>query len=145
MMEISTEDNEKRVSTVYERAMNAVHAGKEISDQEDFVYQLELLSQEVNSGASFEQYFRWVGKPELDEILDHVKQLDLPEIYSVVEQAIRVAFPNGVPDDEDEYEECTDWTEAQERQLASLFEEFEKYNGIIVNKLGRFIEANKLA
>ncbi len=144
-MEISTEENEKRVSTVYERAMSAVHAGKEISEQEDFVYQLELLSQEVNSGASFEQYFRWVGKLELDDILDHVKKLDLPEVHSIVEQAIRVAFPNGVPDDEDDYEQCTDWSETQERQLEALFEEFEKYNGVIMNKLGQFIEANKLA
>lgn len=144
-MEISTEENEKRLSTVYERAMEAVHAGKEISDQENFVYQTELLSQEVNSGASFEQYFRWVGKPELDAILDHVKQLDLPEVYTVVEEAIQVAFPNGVPEDEDEYEECTDWTEAQEQRLEALFGEFEKYNGVIINKLGRFIDANGLA
>jgi hypothetical protein len=144
-VEISTAENEKRVSMVYERAMAAVHAGNEISDQEDFVYQVELLSQEVNSGASFEQYFRWVGKTELDAILDHLKQLDLPEVDSVVEQAIRVAFPSGVPDDEDDYEECTDWTEKQERQLEELFEEFKKFNGVITNKLGRFIEANKLA
>ena len=144
-MEISTEENEKRVSTVYERAMNAVHQGKDISEQENFVYQIELMTQEINSGASFEQYFRWVGKPELDEILDHVKALDLPEVYSVVEQAIRVAFPDGVPDDEDEYEASTAWNEAQEQALTSLFEEFEKYNGVIMNKLGRFIEANGLA
>ncbi len=144
-MEISTLENERRVSSVYERAMEAVHSGKAVSDQEDFVYQVELLSQEVNSGASFEQYFRWVGKTELDAILDHLKQLDLPEVHSVVEQAIRVAFPNGVPDDEDDYEECTDWTETQERQLEDLFQEFEKFNGVITNKLGRFIEANELA
>lgn len=143
-MEISTEKNQKRVSMVYERAMEAVHAGKEISDQEDFVYQVELLSQEVNSGASFEQYFRWVGKAEVDAILDHLKKLDLPEVHSIVEQAIRVAFPNGVPDNEDEYEECTDWTEVQERQLEELFQEFEDFNGVITNKLGRFIEENEL-
>ena len=143
-MEISTKENEKLVSTVYESAMKALHGGREITEQENFVFQVELLSQEVNSGASFEQYFRWVGKAEVDEILGHIQRLDAPQLYSIVEEAIRVAFPNGVPDDEDGYERCTDWNEAQEERLQELFEKFEQYNGVIGNKLGQFIVTNEL-
>ncbi|NNF00914.1 MAG: DUF4375 domain-containing protein [Pyrinomonadaceae bacterium] len=138
-MEISTRENEKLVSAVYERAMKAVHAEESIGKNENIVYQIELLSQEVNSGASFEQYFRWVGKPEVDSILEWLQVLEMPEVDTIVQEAIAVAFPNGVPEDESEYEECTEWNEDQEVRLNRLFERFEKFNGAITNKLGEFI------
>ena len=139
-MEMATEENDDLVSKAYTRIMEEVHAEKRLTDHESFVFQIELLSQEANSGASFEQYFRWVGKPELDQILGHVKNLDLPPVYEIVNEAIEIAFPNGVPEDDDEYEECTDWSETQEERLSKLFEKFEDYNGAITNKLGRFIK-----
>ena len=142
---MATEENSELVSKVYTRTMEDVHAEKPVTDHENFIFQIELLSQEVNSGASFEQYFRWVGKPELDQILGHLRALDLPLVYEIVKEALVVAFPNGVPDDEDEYEACTDWSETQEELLGELFQKFEEYNGIITNKLGRFIQENGVA
>jgi hypothetical protein len=141
-MEAATEESTDLVSKVYTRIMGEVHAEKPITDHENFIFQIELLSQEVNSGASFEQYFRWVGKPELDQILGHVKSLDLPPVYEIVEEALMIAFPEGVPEDDDEYEECTDWNEDQVERLSHLFEKYESYNGVITNKLGRFIQEN---
>lgn len=143
-MEMATEEDSNLVSDVYTRIMEDVHAENPITDKENFVFQIELLSQEVNSGASFEQYFRWVGKPELDQILGHVRSLDLPPVYEIVEEALAVAFPDGVPEDSDEYEECTDWTETQEERLNTLFEKFEVYNGAITNKLAGFIRENDI-
>ena len=143
-MEIGTEENAKLVSRVYEKAMDAVHADKSITDAENFVYQIELLSQEVNSGASFEQYFRWASTFEITEILKHVEDLKLPEVYETVQEAINTAFPNGIPKDNDEKEECTEWSEDQEIKLERLFEKFENYNCVIINKLGEFIKDNKL-
>jgi len=144
-MELATEENDDLVSKVYTRIMEEVHAEKRITDHENFIFQIELLSQEVNSGASFEQYFRWVGKPELDQILGHVKNLNLPAVYEIVNEALNIAFPNGVPEDDDEYEECTDWSEIQEERLSELFEKFEEYNGVIINKLGGFIQENSIS
>ena len=143
-MEIATEENCDLVSRVYTRVMEAVHAEKSITDHENFVFQIELLSQEVNSGASFEQYFRWVGKTEVDQILGHVQVLDLPPVYEMVKEAIAIAFPNGVPDDEEAYEECTEWSEEQEQRFDELFQKFEAYNGVITNKLGKFIQENDI-
>ena len=144
-MELATEENDDLVSKAYTRIMEQVHAEKPITDHENFVFQIELLSQEVNSGASFEQYFRWVGKPELDQILRHVKNLNLPPVYEIVNEALIIAFPNGVPEDDDEYEDCTDWSENQEERLSELFEKFEDYNGAIINRLGRFIQENNIS
>lgn len=141
-MEMATEENVELVSKAYTRIMQDVHAERPVTEQENFIFQMELLVQEVNSGASFEQYFRWVGKPELDQVLGHVKSLGLPAVYEIVEEALAIAFPNGVPEDSDEYEECTDWTESQEERLSELFEKFEVYNGEITNTLGRFIREN---
>jgi exopolysaccharide biosynthesis predicted pyruvyltransferase EpsI len=144
-MEISTEENEKLVSEVYERSMQLLHGGRTLSDVENLVFQVELLSQEVNSGASFEQYFRWVGKTEVDQILELLNQLELSEVSGIVEKAIKIAFPDGVPDTEDEYDNCTEWSESQEEKLESLFEEFEQYNGVITNRLGAYISARNPA
>ena len=143
-MELATEENVDLVSKAYTRIMEDVHAKKRITDNENFVFQIELLSQEVNSGASFEQYFRWVGKPELDQILGHVTNLDLPPVYEIVSEALKIAFPNGVPENDDEYEECTEWSEVQEERLSELFERFEAYNGVITNKLGEFIKEHSI-
>ena len=139
-VEVASEENCNLVSKAYTRIMEDVHAEKPVSDEENFIFQIELLSQEVNSGASFEQYFRWVGKRELDQILGHVKGLDLPPVYDIVEEALAIAFPNGVPEDDDEYEECTDWSETQEEKLSELFEKFEAFNGAITNKLAKCIK-----
>ena len=144
-MEIGTEENAKLVDKVYSKAMQAVHAEKIISAQENFVYQIELLSQEVNSGASFEQYFRWASIDEVTKILQHLKDLDIPEVYAIVESAIQIAFPNGIPNNDEEMEDCTEWSEDQEEKLERLFEKFEDYNGVIMNKLGAYIKANELA
>jgi hypothetical protein len=144
-MEISTEENEKLVSEVYERAMQLLHDGRTLSDVQNLVFQVELLSQEVNSGASFEQYFRWVGKAEVDQILELLNRLELSEVSAIVGKAIAVAFPNGVPDNEEEYDKCTEWSAAQEEQLGSLFEEFEQYNGVITNRMGAYIKATNPA
>ena len=143
-MEISIEENEKLVSEVYERSMESVHAGSTISDDENLVFQVELLSQEVNSGASFEQYFRWVGKGEVDQIVELLNKLGLSDVSGIVEKAINVAFPDGVPNNVDEYENCTEWSKSQEEKLGSLFEEFEQYNGVITNTLGAYIKARNL-
>ena len=142
---MSSEENVNILSDVYERVMEKVHAENDVSDQENYVFQVELLSQEVNSGASFEQYFRWVSKADLDQIVSYIRKLEIPELVNIVEEAIKVAFPNGVPDDDDEYEECTEWSDAQEKRLESLFKSFEEYNGIITNRLVEFIKANSLA
>ena len=144
-MEIATKENQDLLSSVYTRVMKLANAEKVLSDHENYIFQVELLSQEVNSGASFEQYFRWVGKSELDLIVKYVSRLDIPEVVNIVEEAIMVAFPNGIPEDEDEYEECTEWSDSQERRLEELFEMFEEFNGVITNRLGEFIEANGLA
>lgn len=144
-MEIGTVENQTLVSQVYEKAMGMVNAEQKISAEQNYVYQIELLSQEVNSGASFEQYFRWVSSKEVNEILNYIQQLKLPEVSTIVEEAIKIAFPNGVPNDEDDYEDATEWSEDQEEKLEFLFQKFENYNGIITNKLGEFIIENNLS
>ena len=143
-MEQGTDINATRVDKVYGAVLDALNAGKTISAQAELVYQIEMLSQEVNSGASFEQYFRWARVTRDSRILQYLKDLGLPEVSEIVERAFKAAFPDGIPEDDDDYELCMEWSEEQEQQLTSLFAEFEHYNGIITNKLGRFIKQHKV-
>jgi hypothetical protein len=143
-MEQGTDINATRVDKVYSAVLDALNAGKTISAQAELVYQIEMLSQEVNSGASFEQYFRWARVTRDSRILQYLKDLGLPEVSEIVERAFKAAFPDGIPEDDDDYELCMEWSEEQEQQLASLFAEFEHFNGVITNKLGRFIKQHKV-
>ena len=141
-MEIGSEKNSARVNAVYVALISAANSGHWVSPQADLVCQVELLSQEVNSGASFEQYFRWVRVTDDSRVLQYLDELGLPEVRGIVERALTTAFPEGIPQDDDAYDSCTDWSESQLRQLAELFGEFERYNGILTNRLGQFIANN---
>jgi hypothetical protein len=143
-MEQGTEENETRVSHVYTAVLHEMNAGKVISAEAELVYQIEMLSQEVNSGASFEQYFRWSRVTRDSRVLQYLRDLDLPEVCKIVEQAFKAAFPNGIPEDDDDYELCLEWSAEQELQLANLFAEFETCNGVISNRLGQFIKQHKV-
>jgi hypothetical protein len=69
----------------------------------------------------------------------------LPEVYEIVADAVNIAFPNGVPEDVDDYEECTEWSKSQEELLGKLFERFEQYNGAITNIPGKHIPENMMS
>ena len=143
-MEQGTDENATRVDKVYSAVLDALNSGKTISAQAELVYQIEMLSQEVNSGASFEQYFRWARVTRDSRILQYLKDLGLPEVCEIVERAFAAAFPDGIPEDDDEYDLCMEWREDQELQLANLFAEFDACNGVIINRLGQFIEQHKV-
>ena len=143
-MEQGTDINATRVDKVYSAVLDALNAGQTISAEAELVYQIEMLSQEVNSGASFEQYFRWARVTRDSRILQYLKDLGLPEVSEIVERAFKATFPDGIPEDDDDYEQCLGRGEEQEQQLASLFAEFEHFNGVVLNKLGQFIKLHKV-
>jgi hypothetical protein len=138
MPEISTSENEELVSRVYTQALQDRLDGRELAPADLMVYQIEILSQEVNSGASFEQYFRWASVQEISEAVDRLESLGLSEVAQIVRRAIEVAFPDGVPRTDEEKSELTDWTGDQEELLAAAASEFEEFNGRIINVLAAF-------
>lgn len=144
-MEYATEQDEQLISSVYTRVMDAVHATEAVTNDEELVFQVELLSQEVNSGASFEQYFRWVGFKELQQICGLLQQLGLTEVNDIVTQAISVAFPVAIPENDEQYEAATDWEDEQLELMEQLFEQFEQYNAVITTKLAEFIRHKGIA
>ena len=135
MAEMSTSENEELVSRVYTRALEEYHDGRKLDATDLMVYHIEMLSQEVNSGASFEQYFRWASIEEISEAVDRLESLGLSEVAQIARRAIDVAFPNGIPATAEEKRALTEWTEDQLDALSSLASEFEEFNGRIINVL----------
>ncbi len=78
MPEQSTEENEKLVQEVYTAAMTRVHSDQSLEEPERMVWEIEGLMQEVNSGASYEQYFRWRPVSEISVIVARLYGLGLP-------------------------------------------------------------------
>jgi hypothetical protein len=138
MAELGTAENEERVARVYTRALEARSEGRQLSAADLVVYEVEMLSQEVNSGASFEQYFRWAPVAEIARIAARLESLRLPELAALVRRAIEVAFPDGVPASDTAKEARTAWSAEQEERLAELASEFEQWNGRLINVLGAY-------
>ena len=135
MAEMSTEENEKLVGEVYTRAMTRVHAGQSLDERDRVVWEIEGLSQEVNSGASYEQYFRWRPVSEISTIVARLQKAGLPEVAKLTQRAIEIAFPGGIPKTDEEKDTLTDWSEAQDSELQQLGDQFTEYNGRIGNVL----------
>jgi hypothetical protein len=119
------------------------HDGRELAAADLMVYHIEMLSQEVNSGASFEQYFRWASIEEISEAVGRLESLALSDVAQIVRRAIDVAFPNGLPATDEEKSELTEWTEEQEELLGTAANEFEEFNGRIINVLAAFYRKSR--
>jgi len=143
MTEMSTTENEELVSRVYTQALQDRQDGRKLAPGDLMVYHIEMLSQEVNSGASFEQYFRWASVEEITEAVNRLESLGLPDVAQIVGRAIKVAFPKGVPATNEEKSELTEWSEKQEELLGTAASEFEEFNGRIINVLATFYRKNK--
>ena len=137
-MEIASDENAAIVARIYDVAMEALREGRAVSPEQRLIHDVEHMMQEANSGASFEQYFRWAPVREIATVVESLSSLDLDEVAGIVTRAIDIAFPEGIPGSDEEKGELTDWTEEQEEELASLFEELEEHNGAVMNKLGEF-------
>jgi hypothetical protein len=143
MAEMSTSENEELIAQVYTQALEDRLHGRKLAAADLMVYHIEMLSQEVNSGASFEQYFRWASCEEISEAVGRLESVGLDEVAGIVRRAINEAFPAGIPSDGEQKDELTDWTEDQEQRLSALFEEFEEFNGRIMNVLAAYYRSAK--
>jgi hypothetical protein len=143
MPEMSTTENEELVSRVYTQALQDREAGRTLAPADLMVYHIEMLSQEVNSGASFEQYFRWASVGEIAEAVNRLESLGLPDVAQIVGRAIKVAFPKGAPATDEEKNALTEWSEKQLELLSTAASEFEEFNGRIINVLANFYRKNK--
>ena len=143
MPEMSTTENEELVSRVYTQALQDRQDGRKLAQADLMVYHIEMLSQEVNSGASFEQYFRWASVEEISEAASRLESLGLSDVAQIVRRAITVAFPKSVPATDEEKNELTEWSAKQEELLGTAANEFVEFNGRIANVLATFYRTNK--
>lgn len=143
MPEMSTTENEELVSRVYTQALQDREDGRKLAPADLMVYHIEMLAQEVNSGASFEQYFRWASVEEIGEAASRLESLGLSDVAQIVLRAIKVAFPKGVPATDEEKRELTEWSEKQLELLGAAATDFEESNGRITNVLAAFYRQNK--
>lgn len=138
MMETPPEENEALVRAICEAVSAASDASKPVIPNHQLIYDIDYLVMQANSGASFEQYFRWASVDEIHRIVSALEEVGLIDIAELTEQAKRVAFPNGLPSTGEEKSGLTDWSEAQEQELRDLFPAFEEQNGRITNVLAAF-------
>ena len=140
-MEISTEENEAIVREICDKVAAARESNSPITPEHQLVYDVDYLLLEANSGASFEQYFRWASVEEIRRVVPALRKVGLTDVADLTEEAIQVAFPKGIPATDEEKSNLTDWSETQDEKLRELFPALEDQNGRITNVLAAF--ANK--
>lgn len=131
-------ENEAIVRSVCDTVAAAAEAKTMITPAQQHIHDVDYLVMEANSGASFEQYFRWASVDEINRIVAALKAVGLEDIADLAERAITIAFPAGIPVDDETKSDLTDWSEAQERRLESLFPALEEQNGRIINTLAAY-------
>lgn len=144
MAEMATPENEALVARIYAQALELSLSGRALAPGMQCVHDVEHLMQEVNSGVSFEQYFRWATLDELDSIERHLAALGLERVLELTQQAMAVAFPQGLPRTQAALDAATVWTPAQEEQLAELFEGLEAEYGHVTNVLAGYARTTGL-
>ena len=137
-MEISTEENEACVRRVCDIVAAAVEAKTKITPEQQHIYDIDYFVMEVNSGASFEQYFRWASVDEIGRIVHALRAAGMEDIANLAEKAIDIAFSGVIPTDDETKSDLTDWSGEQERRLESLFPALEEQNGRIINDLASY-------
>ena len=131
----STPGDEALVAAAYARALRDRAEGLELAPSDQLLYEVEMLCQEVNSGASFEQYFRWASLEEVRRAPVRLEELGLPSLARLVRAATAIAFPAGLPSSEAEVDELTLWSPEQVAELALLAGEFAESNGLLGHTL----------
>jgi hypothetical protein len=107
-------------------------------------FDIFCLDMEIGSGGSFEQYFRWSSKEQVERIVAQLEEADLNAIIESTQKAIDTAFPKGPPEDQNKYEECTDWSDEQEGKLYDLYEREKSIHTLIEEKLAKYARDNSL-
>ncbi len=145
-MEISTEENEEIVRKIAGDIIGESNKPGNPPDTEELrlFFDVYILDMEIGSGASFEQYFRWAEKDQIKNIVGYLEILGLDRLAEVTSAAINIAFPNGVPEDEDELDELTVWTEEQEEALNDHYEQVGDLHGVVANRLGEYAKEKGL-
>ena len=101
---------------------------------------IDLLYSEVNSGASFEQYFRWASASQIKRVITALNEVGLTEIAIITKEAVEIAFPNGVPDSDEKKSSLTyNWSLEQEDKLANLYKPFFAENSSIITTLAIYV------
>ncbi|WP_434339831.1 hypothetical protein [Motilimonas cestriensis] len=100
--------------------------------------------QTTKKDAKYYRYFHWASKTNVESILKQLEAIGLDAIVGSTSEAIKVAFPNGIPTSEDEFEDCLDWSEEQEDVLAELYEKEENLHSAVEEKLAEFARENDL-
>jgi len=137
-MEQSTPENEASVRRVCELVTAPREGGGTVTTDQQIIYDVDYLLMETNSGASFEQYFRWASVDEITRVKEALLAVDLDDIAQLYERALQVAFPKGLPTTDAEKSDLTEWSEEQDHALRELFPAFEDQNGRITNVLAAY-------
>ena len=108
-------------------------------DPEVIVEEIDHLLMEINSGASFEQYFVWTPVEQISRVVRYLELVGLSEVAELTRAAVQIAFPNGLPGSDEERErQVAQLDEVQTTKLIEFARSFTEHNERITDVLASY-------
>jgi len=143
---ISEEDLEI-VDSIYSDLLD-VEDISNLAELEKIVFLVESYNMEINSGLDFIQWYRWSEPAQLKETPAALKTIGLTNSYEICMEALKITFPNGLPETADDKDGAIDSLEDDDEKenirdrLVGLAEKQEDQNYNLTTGLAAWIRNN---
>ena len=143
---ISEEDIEL-VDSIYSDLLD-VEDISNLIELEKIVFLIESYNMEINSGLDFIQWYRWSEHNQLKETPAALKAIGLTNSYEICMNALKITFPEGLPESADDKDDAIDSLEEDDakdilrEKLVALAEKQEEQNYNLTTGLAEWIRSN---
>jgi len=103
----SAPEDLKLIGEIFARALEIEQVSK-MSGVERMVYRVDGYNMEINSGVDFIQWLSGTSPEEVSGLPKHLETIGANDSSRICEEAIKVAFPKGVPTKRSEYSATVD-------------------------------------
>lgn len=101
-----SEEDRKLIDDIYTEE-NIFKDGEKRSTVEKIVYYVESYINEIGSGEDFIQWFNYSNTKDIGKLQEALREIGADESLKICTEALSVAYPNGIPDGDEELEELT--------------------------------------
>ena len=115
---IISDDDFNIVDAIYTKIIESGQTAESLEGLERVVFLVENYNQEINSGLDFIQWYRWAEPFQLTETPDVLATVGLTLSRDICVEALRISFPEGLPETSEEMENVIDSLEDDEEKQA---------------------------
>ncbi len=135
-IEIASDENTEIVGKIYAAVEEFATKGQPVRVSMARIYHVKHMLRLVDLGYSFRYFFELATVKQIARTPAALKEVGLPDVASLAEEAMKVAFPRGLPATDAEQDKSVKWSREQIEAMRSFYKRLEPLLGRTVNVLG---------